>query len=213
MHPPKWNEDVFADARAEDKAFQKAIGKFVLTWSEAEAALYSVLCFYAGVSDQVARAIFSGTRAGPMMSFVEAIAHNTAMESARRDDLAEIFAQLKAINTMRDRLIHNVNGSEQASETKDSAKRLLTNARRVSRLGSEFVLHVGAADINAMSADAAACCPRLFAHTDRSNDPFKAHHLKQRAWLYTPPQPNVTKMRSGPSPQRSPRRQKSSPAK
>jgi hypothetical protein len=208
---PKRTQDAIAAARTEHAAFQKAIGKFILAWADVESALYAVLRHYSGVSDAVGRAIYSGTRAGPMMTFIEAIAHNTNMETARREDLEEVFERLRTINTMRDRIVHHVDGSEQRFELEDPTRRYLTNANRVSRLGKEFVLLIGSVDIDAISADAVACCWRLVEHTEPTNDPFKCRdHLKRRAWLYTPPQPIAPPKRSAASPQPRPRQRQPS---
>jgi hypothetical protein len=80
-------KEIFALAGEEHLEFQRAIGGLILQFSNVESCLYSVLRHYAGVSPDVARAIFSGSRRSKVMiQFIRAIAHNTNMEKARIDD-------------------------------------------------------------------------------------------------------------------------------
>lgn len=50
-------------AREQDNLFERGLGRFMIAWSDTEAELYRVLVHYTQVSDPVARALFSGTRA------------------------------------------------------------------------------------------------------------------------------------------------------
>lgn len=213
-------EEIRAAATEEQERFLFAIGRFTLAWADMESALYSVLRYYAKVTDDIGRAIFSGSRAKTMMEFVEAIAHNTNLEKPRRDDLEDVFGQLKSIGTMRDRLTHHVDGSEQRFEEHDPGRRYLTNARRVMRKGREFEVLIGSQDIETMRQDVFACCWRLLAH---KNDLFVPEYIAgntftsvPQPWLYKPPQPVVKKSRSAaspPQPQRQPKSSRASPKK
>lgn len=186
------HEAVFQLAREEHEAFVAALGELTLAWSDLETVLYKLLRHYAGVSDNVGRALFSGTRARAAMAFITAIADNTNMEPARRSDLEEIFAQVSAINQTRDFLFHHVDGSEQQFEDGDPRKRLLTDALRVSRKRNAKVVYVGSDTLAAMCADCIECCWRLHPHWDTQNTPFRPGHggTDQRLpWQFTPPQP------------------------
>ena len=153
-------------AQGEHGKFVRSLGQLTLAWSDAESALYATLNHYAKVSDAVARSIFSGARARVMMDYIEAIAANTKMPAARRDDLKEVFAQTRTINTMRDMLAHHVDGSEQAFDPKDPTTRFLTNKRRISRFEQIKEVLVGAKLIDQMCHDLNECCWRLIAHSD-----------------------------------------------
>jgi phytoene/squalene synthetase len=116
-------DEVFKAVQTEHENFKLALGNLMLSWADAESALYCVLRHYAGVSDDVARAVFSGTRAKGMIEFINNIGHNTNMDSARRNDLAIVFSHMSAINTMRDRLVHNSSAGEIRFEMDDPGSR------------------------------------------------------------------------------------------
>jgi len=66
----------FHQLRDEEERFESALGRFVMTYADAEAELYQVLLRYAEVSDPVGRAIFSGMRASGMIDTLTSIASN-----------------------------------------------------------------------------------------------------------------------------------------
>src|SRR5688500_3306553 len=99
------------EARSGDTSFELALGRFIIAFADAEAELHRVLIHYSQVSDAVARALFSGTRAKGMIDFIRSIAHNSEMPAERREDLEHVFGQLAAINTMRDHLVHHASDS------------------------------------------------------------------------------------------------------
>lgn len=185
-------EELFAQARTEHEAFVRAIGELTLAWSDLETVLYKLLKHYAGVSEPVGRAIFSGTRAKAAMTFIRAIADNIDMEAPRRADLEEIFAQVTAINTMRDFVVHHVDGSEQESEDNNPAERVLTDELRASRKRNAKRLYVGSATLLAMRGDCLECCWRLHAHWAPATTPFQpgpGTNGVRSPWQFTPPQP------------------------
>jgi len=184
----------FKAAIEEDDKFRNAIGGLVLAFADMESALYSVLRFYSKTSEPIARAIFSGCRAGTMLSYMRAIAHNTDLDKDRLSDLEEVFSQISAINTMRDMLIHH-SGSTQEFDDDDPSKRVLTDSTRVSRYGNAKLYMIGSAEVENMTADLVTCCWRLVAHADKLNKPFKPGldpEGKLNAWLYKSPQPDRT---------------------
>jgi hypothetical protein len=183
--------EVFVKAREEHDAFVSALGQLMLAWSDLETVLYKLLKHYAGVTEPVGRAIFSGTRAGAAIAFVRAIADNTGMEEARRADLEEIFSQASAINTMRDFLVHHVDGSEQEFEDDNPQERVLTDSLRVSRVQNARRVYVGSATLLAMREDCLECCWRLHAHLEPRNVPFRAGpgtNGVRSPWKFKPPQ-------------------------
>ena len=184
-------EQRFSQARAEHEAFLRALGELTLAWSDLETVLYKLLKYYAGVSEPVGRAIFSGTRAKAAMTFMRAIADNTEMEAPRRADLEAIFAQVTAINTMRDFVVHHVDGSEQAFEDDNPAERVLTDELRASRKKNAKRLYLGSATLLAMRGDCQECCWRLHAHWAPENNPFQpgpGTNGVRSPWQFKPPQ-------------------------
>lgn len=186
-------EELLRQAQEEHSAFASGIGELTLAWSDVETVLYKLLQHYAGVSTQVGRAIFSGTRARSAIVFMRAIADNTGMEPARRADLDDIFAQVAAINEMRDFIVHHVSGSEQEFEDENPRERMVTDWLRASREKKAKRLYVGSATLAAMRDDCLECCWRLHAHWERSNIPFQpgaGTNGVRSPWKFKPPQPS-----------------------
>lgn len=94
------------DLNAEAEAFFAALGRFVLAWADVERSISDIIAYYSKVSEPVARALFSGSRARTMLAQIAAIAENTKMPNARREDIAFLAAKISAINTKRDRIAH-----------------------------------------------------------------------------------------------------------
>lgn len=212
--PKQTIKEALAVVDQEHVDFQRAIGGLILAFANLESVLYSVLRHYAGVSHDVGRAIFSGSRrAKTMIDFIRSIAHNTQLEDSRRSDLEEVFLRINPISEMRDTIIHHVDGSEHHFDEDDLKNRYLTK-HFVSRRGNELVFKLGSATIDAMSSDLIICCWRLAAHTDNTNkDPFKpgfGFHGAQEPWLYTPLQPHNLRKQTPKDAPKQPRQQKSS---
>jgi hypothetical protein len=122
------------------RAFEGHIGRFVLLWADTERRLFDVLIRYAGVSRKVGRAIFSGTRAKQMVDFLSAINANVGTAEDRVQDLAFISAQLAAINSFRDKIVHH--GSYVTRVMPAPDKRLIYNKHRAMRKSAEFEMIV-----------------------------------------------------------------------
>ena len=184
-------DELFRRAREEHDAFVSAIGQLTLAWSDLETVLYKLLKHYAGVTEAVGRAIFSGTRASGMVKFIRAIADNTEMDQARRADLEEIFGQAIALNSMRDFVVH-LDGSEQEFEEDNPRERVLTDSLRVSRTRNAKRVYVGSAMLLGMRDDCLECCWRLHAHLAPKSAPFQpgpgANGIRS-PWKFKPPQP------------------------
>ncbi|MGY4828202.1 hypothetical protein ACVNIS_06470 [Sphaerotilaceae bacterium SBD11-9] len=185
------SSSTFAEAASEHQAFLVELGRLTLAWSDVEVVLFKLLKHYAGVSWPVAQALFSGTRARNAINFIRAIAANTELEPSRKEDLEETFTQVLAINSLRDFVVHNVDGSEQSFEEADPSTRYVTDALRSSRKSKSKTYLVGSATIAAMREDCVECCWRLHPHLDVQNDPFIAGsgRGKPQAWKFKPPSP------------------------
>ena len=151
-------EELLRQAGEEHAAFASAIGELTLAWADVETVLYKLLQHYAGVSADVGRALFSGTRARQAITFIRAIADNTAMAASQRADLEEIFSQIASINETRDFVVHHVSGSEHEFEDSNPQERLVTDWLRASRKRKAKRLYLGSATLSAMRDDCLECC-------------------------------------------------------
>lgn len=186
------SEDKFSRAREEHNAFLRELGQLTLAWADVETVLFKLLKHYAGVTDEVGRAVFSGTRARAAIGFIRSIADNTTMEPARKADLEEIFSQVLAINSMRDFVVHNIDGSSQEFEDDDPDRRYVTDQRRASRKAKAKTFLVGSSTLGAMREDCIESCWRLHAHWEPRNSPFKpgpGTGGKRSSWKFSPPSP------------------------
>lgn len=190
-------DDKFALARAEHQAFLVELGELTLAWSDIETVLFKLLKHYSGVTWNVAQALFSGTRARNAINFIRAIAENTDMEAPRVLDLEEVFTQVLAINSLRDFVVHNVDGSKQEFEDWDTGNRYVSDALRSSRKSKSKTYLVGSATLAAMRNDCVECCWRLHPHWDPKNFPFQpgSGRGKREAWKFKPPAPSQRRKR------------------
>jgi hypothetical protein len=178
-------------AHEEDDAYELALGRLTIAWADVEQELYRVLVNYSQVSDAVARAIFSGTRASVMIDFINAIAENTDMDQSRLDDLKYVFPQIKTINTVRDMVTHN-STSSYSYPASNPKQRLVTNQPRSSRYGSHKEHLVSAETMDAMTWDLHGIANHLNMHWGPRTGPFQKWEEnpgEQTTWLYKSPQP------------------------
>jgi hypothetical protein len=169
--------------------FQHSIGPFIIGYSSAELMLYRTLLRYAKITDAVGRAVFSGTRVGPMINFIKGIAENTNMEAERLRDLENIFEQFAAINYMRDLLVHQHIGSYSLSGTTVS-----THARASRYVKGKSVL-ISYEMMQAMTADLSTIGLLLSFHLRAGALPSRPDNLRS-PWLYKPVQPISTQDKS-----------------
>jgi len=178
------------EARGEDANFERALGRFIIAFADTEAELLKVLVKYSHVTDPVARALFSGSRAKGMIDFIRSIAHNSAMPADRRHDLEHVFSQLGAIITMRDHLVHHTSDSYSFDDPK---RRIVANTR-ASRYGNSKGYEIGADTIDAMTSDLYGISNHLNMHWGPREGPFR--HWRENpedqtptAWAYKSPNP------------------------
>ncbi len=186
------SEDVLRIVQEEHVDFQSALGALTLHWADMERVLRTTLRVYAGVSREVGRSLFSGTRARAAMAQINSIAHNTELQADRVDDLKEIFATVGAINTMRDFIVHHVDGSMIESNDEDPTQRKVTDEQWASWAAKAKTYWVSSSMVRDMCADLTECCWRLQAHWEPIDSPFKRGAGPTGApvpWRYRPPQP------------------------
>lgn len=195
----------------EEQQLFKALGEFFLLWADAELELYRVLRHYASTSDEVARAIFSGSRARTMMDYVRNIAHNTGMEKDRSNDLEYLFGQMATINNVRDKVAHYASASGSVSHA--PLERSLSNYYRASRTGNAFHMGINSAIVEQMSDDLRRIQYRLRIHHDKTAPTALGVDVPRDgpAWRYIPAQPIQPKGKNPQTPQARQRQQKSSP--
>lgn len=174
---------------AEKTEYHSAIGWLMLCWAQAEMSLYRVLLHYGGLSDAVGRAILSGSRAAEMMKYVNAIADNVGLPENRKTDLAQLFGQLAAINTMRNHIAHYGMTGFAFNTTKESVyAQNISNYQRASREENAVYHRVDKTTIASMSSDLEVIDRDLLGHLQGAGqDDF--HPPPPRTWLYKSPQP------------------------
>jgi len=153
----------------EGERLYRALGEFFLLWADVETELYRVLIHYAGVTDDIGRAIFSGCRARIMIDFLKNIAHNVKIDATRERDLSYLCAQISMINTLRDKIAHYASASNYSVSHK-TLKRSVSNYHRVSKRGREFNDEISSLIVNNMAADLRRIHYRLSLH-HRKNAP------------------------------------------
>lgn len=206
------SEEAVQIIEEEHGAFQTSIGALTLHWADLERVLRRTLRHYAGVSPEVGRALFSGTRARAAMAQVNSIAHNVGMDADRSSDLKEIFEVVSSINTMRDFIVHHVDGSLIESDDNDPRLRKLSDVDSKSRIGMGQTVWIGSALVYDMCHDITECCWRLQAHWE--SGPFRQGVGPSGApspWRYKSPQP-ILHDRGQPRPPNKPRQPRSSPS-
>lgn len=210
--------DSFEDAlmRCEqDDRYEMAMGRLMIAWADAERELYHVLIAYSGVTDAVARALFSGTRMKAMMDFIKSIDFNSPLPIDRSADLAHVFPQIGIINDIRNHLVH-YSSSNYSYNYKDLA-RVVANGRS-SRYGSVTGYEISPETIDQITQDLYAIANHLNMHHGRHRSgPFTPWREEDPAdpptpWLYKQLQP-IAKWETSPDGARtSPLQQKSSKA-
>ena len=162
------------DMNAEAEAFFAALGRFVLGWADVERSVSELIAHYARVSEPVARALFSGSRARTMLAQITAIAENTRMPGARKADIAFLTAKISALNTNRDRIAHY--GSLRSHTMQGtSLRRRVSNEHRSSRKTKHFVDFFGSEELEHFAGECLRICAALECH-------MKAGRFRQYYW-------------------------------
>jgi|SRR5882757_1007061 len=172
-----------------DAEFERALGQFVIAFADAELELRRVLIHYSGVTNPVARALFSGVRAKGIVDFLNSIIENTAMPFDRRSDLEHVFEHLHRIIPMRDHLIHHVSDNYSFDVP---GNRIVANAR-TTRIGKAKGYIVNAKTIRQMTWDLYGIMNSLNMHWSQRTEQFvpwsENHDGVRSPWLYKQLQP------------------------
>ena len=179
-------EDSFT-ARSHDENFERALGRLMVAWADAEREAYHVLVAYSGVSDAVGRALFSGTRMTGVIDFIRSIDFNKPLPIDRSADLAHVFDQISAINGIRNHLVHHSSHSYSFDE---NSHRVVAN-ERTSRYGQGKGYVVSPEEIENITQDLLAISNHLNMHHGPRNGQFMPWRENSPSdpptpWLYKP---------------------------
>ena len=130
--PPQSNPPTFTG----DAVYWEALGRFVEHFAMAESALFLNLGHHAKVTDDIGKALFSGTRVDGAISFIRRIVQVAPPDAETVQELDDVLAQLQAINTVRNHLVHY--GTEWSN---DPSRERLSSNRMVALTERHLVEH------------------------------------------------------------------------
>lgn len=107
-----------------DPAFYQALGRFIDSFATAEAVLFALHAYFVGIDRKIAAAVFAGVRVDGFMENIRRIMDVADPGKEPREEIEEIFAQLKEIAQARNDVVHYF-----SFETSD-AGRIVTTATR-----------------------------------------------------------------------------------
>jgi hypothetical protein len=108
MKPPssEATEAVVDQSQDRERAYWLALGKFIDAFAMTEIFLHFVLCHYAKVTGNVARAVFSGDRFAVVQGYLRRMSDVGVIGPKEWSDLEPLLTQLKAINDCRNTILH-----------------------------------------------------------------------------------------------------------
>jgi hypothetical protein len=135
-----------------DPIYFEALGRFVHEFATLEAVVFNTLAFYAKVPNNMARALFSGTRVRAAMGLIKRITQIQDPGEENKTDLEYVFRQIEAINTLRDDILHqgSVLTDDKGRITSNIVRNLTPN-RLVERSASTETLNAATADLSKIS--------------------------------------------------------------
>jgi hypothetical protein len=102
------------EGRKRLRQYNAALGSFVQSFARVEHGMHRALRWYAKVDVETARAVFSGVRAMEASGYLRRLADIGGIEASEWARLNPLLAQLKAINDVRNILLHY--GAENIAE-------------------------------------------------------------------------------------------------
>ena len=141
-----------------DRVYFEALGRFCNQFATLEAVMFNILAFYARVPNNMARALFPGTRVREAMQSIRRIILIQDPGEENKSDLDNVFKHIQHINTLRDAVLH------QGSILTDDKGRITTNIVR--NLTPERLVERSASTetLNAATADLFKICLHLVCH-------------------------------------------------
>jgi hypothetical protein len=167
--------------------YWQALGYFVDEFARTEAQMQLALWRVAGVPDDIAKAIFSGTKIDAAIGFIRRIIEVRPIPDDKHKILESALVQLKAINDVRNLIVHYGAKFNHASDTLVASNRRSAHSERSLKEQpvSVQMLRNMALDLNKASVHLAAAAgvdspfPKVLNHLFQST--------LESAWLYTPP--------------------------
>jgi hypothetical protein len=130
-----------------ESSYWQALGQFIEQFSVAETFLFHLHGEYAKVSLNTARAVFSGMRTEQLIKNIIRIWERETPDADTKNELDDVFKQFRAINTVRNIMIHNV------SRPANEMVRTVDDFARALRQKREHKLHISLEIMAAMTAD------------------------------------------------------------
>lgn len=192
--PPFFSITTASDRRYRD--YYAAIGVFVTSFTHVETVLYYILIRYTGVTDETARAIFSGTRMDTAAGYLRRLSEQKLIPTDEWSYLERCLTQITRITATRNLILHY--GVENLASKRATA----SNAQRaISRVKARTV-PVTVQDLDDMCWDLESIAHALYAFNRRSGVLTKkvrreAAEWLQTPWRYTPPQPKPRRPHRG----------------
>lgn len=171
-----------------------ALGRFVDTFASVEDSLFIALCATAKLDAKTGAAVFSGAAVDGSISFIRRL-HETRNEPIP-PRLGEVLAQLSAINTTRNAILHHG-----AHPVEDGTLRV-TDQLRAHTDKKARSIPISPEVLDVMTEDVVTIVTALAVYTVKTNSPemYEASagpnrdaidRRAMRALLYTPAQPST----------------------
>ena len=168
-----------------DPSYWVALGHFVEAFALVEELLFATLRYYAGVSHNVSKAIFSGVRTDMSMEYIRRIIAVNNLDAERKIELDELFKHLKCISDLRNHVVHY--GSFATNES----GRIASNKSRALTPDKIKEFRVSAVILDGAARDLEKISSHLVLHLGSSKSSFaeraRTFAVLNDAWLYTPP--------------------------
>lgn len=170
--------------------YYRALGEFVAEFTEIEAAMQAALWHLTKVSNATARAVFSGLRADDACNKITRIGDVENWNEAKRADWQMISSHLGILRTLRNDILHY--GAEWQAEN----EWIVTNRDYVHREDKVKNTPITVELLAHATSDLRKLSMHLFFFLFGEAIPEEGRlrrtrwlEVLQRAWLYTPPQP------------------------
>lgn len=188
--------------------YHETLGEFIAGFATVETEMQKLLRRYAGVDEAVAKAIFSGVRAETGMSFIRRLSEAKGASSAAKEDLTDVFAQLGAINKLRNVVLHY------GTDFDEGGNLIATNALVAHSADSLQTHPISARILTDLCFDLHKITLHLRYHDlpalplDMANG---INAVRKASWRYRPPQQGSSRQGNQPKQGKPQRQPKSSP--
>jgi hypothetical protein len=164
------------------QTYFEALGTFMHEFAETESLLHVLLRFRAGVSEEIAKALFTGVRADAAMDLIRRIAEINPENRALDSDLTGTFKQFKILTQARNDIVHF------GASLKDDYEGRVTNASRVLAQSQIRNTPVSPEILAAMASDALKVRVHIMAAMDVPTVRVALAEVLSDAWQYKPAQ-------------------------